>query len=209
MLCLASCGTQDKGRVNEFIPLGNGESLNIGLNESYTNWTDEETVEVYMDYVAYVTYSLNRVYWPSYNGPVPDNYFLASTGSSYYFYWSVETVEETQLLGNKTAKTEYTYSYLPYNEDNSIVVRTNAVTTYSYDYQGGFIEKEIEYIIDLNGYFISFDEVKESYPELANAAYTGNTSDKYYVKIDNSKDVYTDTNNFTNTYYYITVNSKH
>ena len=84
------------------------------------------------------------------------------------------------------------------------MLKTTAVTSYSCDYEGGFVDKDITYAIDLNGYFTSFEELAAEYPDLANYAYTGNTSDKYYVDTTTPTKTTTESRSYTDTYYYIT-----
>ena len=205
LLLATGCAEQVTGKVqgaSELIALPKNATLHVGYSKTFKNTVDETSSAVYLDYVKNITYSLKRTYY--YYDDVPENYFKVNGRDNYYYYWEKSVTTEQALLGNRTARTETVYSYLPYGDGESIMVKTTTVTTYSFDYEGGFIDKNIEYYTDLNGYFYSFDALKTEYPDLAAAAYTGNLSDKYYVDTKVRSVTETKKDEFSNTYYYIT-----
>lgn len=189
--------------ANELIALSKDATLHIGTSVAITNSILENTTDMYLTYTSHITYSLSLDYLYS-NEDIPDNYFQVSEGSRYYYHWDIYKVTDQALLGKRTEKTECTSSYLPYGDGESIMVKTTAVTSYLYDYNGGFVEKDITYDVDLNGYFTTFEELAIAYPDLAKYAYTGNTSDKYYVDTNTPTRTTTESRSYTDTYYYIT-----
>ena len=148
------------GRINKFTELENDEVLYVGANRRYMNYEDENTVEKLLTYTTKTKYELFRTY-NTYN-----------TGSvkygDYYYYWSKTTETDTVSLGKETTKNTYKYSYLTYGENENIVVKTTVTTEKSYDFTGGFIEKDSEIEIDLNGYFSSREDLKEKCVDLYN-----------------------------------------
>ena len=201
--CFVSCSNSAKhpSGANELIELSKDATLHIGSN-TFVNSVDEDVTDMYLTYTSNVTYILNRVYRSS-STNIPDGHIQAGEGSRYYYYWTTSTTTEQALLGKRTEKTTYTHSYLPYADGESVIVKTTAVKSYEYNYQGGFIDKEFTYTFDLNGYFESYEAMAATYPELAQLAYTGNTSDKYYVDTITPTSTTSDTEVFNNTYYYI------
>lgn len=209
LLGLSACGdTSNDALTNKFIVLGAGETLNIGTTMSVTNSVTETTEEYYLDYVSAVTYTLHREYWSSYYGTVPEGYYRESETSNYYLYWEKDVITSSAYMGNVTQKKECTYQYIPYAQSESIAVKRIVATSYSYDFAGGFIEKEILYNIDLNGYYESMEELERLHPDFAKMAYTGNTSDRYYVDTTIPKEIVVSEQSYSNTYYYITSNTK-
>ena len=189
--------------TSELVPLPKGATLHIGAQGEVTNTSQEVEEDVYLTVVSFVTCSLNRTYVnSSYN--VPDNYFRSSPTSNYYYHWSVSTITEEVLIGKRTTKTETIYEYLPYAEGESITVKSTTVTSYSYNYQGGFVEKPLEYTVDLNGYFNSLTDLRAANEDLADFINSENESNKYYVDTTTPTTTQTYTQNFTSTYYYIT-----
>ena len=148
------------GRINKFTELENDEVLYVGPSKRYMNHEDENTVENLLTYTTKTKYELFRSY---------NNY---NTGSvkygDYYYYWSKTTETDTVSLGKETTKNTYKYSYLTYGENENIVVKTTVTTEKSYDFTGGFIEKDSEIEIDLNGYFSSREDLKEKCVDLYN-----------------------------------------
>ncbi len=203
VICFSSCmsNNSSENKANQLIELPKDATLHIGNSVAITNTIHTTTEDVYLEYVSNVTYSLRRVYK---YGSVPDNYFQESAESRYYYYWDVSTTNEQMLLGQRTSTIENIYSYLPYADGESVMVKLTTKTSNSYTYTSAFIDKEITYNIDLNGYFSSIEDVKLALPDLANWAHVGNTSDRYYVNTDTSTKVASSTNTYTNTYYFIT-----
>ena len=78
------------------------------------------------------------------------------------------TETDTAQLGNVTIKNTYKYSYLPYGENENVVVKTTVTTEKSYDFVGGFIERDSIIELDLNGYFSDRADLKEKCLDLYN-----------------------------------------
>ena len=204
VMCFASCSTKDKKSGIEgaeaLVELPKGTTLCVG-GQMFINNVQETETDAYLTYTSKVVYSLNRVYLYSHEN-VPNGYFRASETSNYYYYWTKQEITEQALLGKKTVTIETKYSYLPCAEGEMVIVKTEKNTKTTCDYEGGLIEKDISYEIDLNGYFVSVDDMTTKIPDLAFAAYTGNESDKYYVDVTIPNTTTYSTNTYTNTYYY-------
>ncbi|MBQ4510933.1 MAG: hypothetical protein II984_09425 [Clostridia bacterium] len=148
------------GRINKFTELENDEVLYVGANRRYMNYEDENTVENLLTYTTKTKYELLRTYNDYNTGSVKYG--------EYYYYWRKTTETDTVSLGKETTKNTYKYSYLTYGENENIVVKTTVTTEKSYDFNGGFIEKDSEIEIDLNGYFSSREDLKEKCVDLYN-----------------------------------------
>lgn len=208
VLMLTSCFKNDDGQyvkieyVNELTDLLKGETLHVG-NRTFVNSIDSQNYEAYINCVSTIVYSLNRTYHSPYVS-VPNGYVRVSENSNYYYYWTSTTFTDEVYIGDYTVETRTMYSYLPYADGESVMVKTTTETSYIYDYEGGFLSRNIEYQYDFNGYFTSYREMMEEYPELADFAYAGNTSDKYYVDANTPATITTSKSTYENTYYYIT-----
>lgn len=206
IFCFVSCSKENNNIIgtNALVKLPKDATLHIGTGETFVNYFDESQEEVYLTYVSHITYKLNRtrMYYSSDN--IPNNYVPTYEGSRYYYYWTIEKETTQELLGKRTITSEITYSYLPYADGECVMVKKTTVASYSYNYQGGFVDKAISYTIDLNGYFNNYEEMAAAYPDLGALAYIGNTSDRYYVDTTPLSRTTTSKDEFSNTYYYIT-----
>lgn len=188
---IVACGSH-----KEFVELGADKVLVIGnTGERFMNHISENETVSTLTYALSVTHTLHR-----------SSYSYSTNGSyvqhdGYYYYWDTETQYETEELGKKTTKNTFTYSYLPYGDDENIAVKTTVLTEVSYDYSGGWIEKNVNVSTDLNGYFSSFAILKAACPELAEMIDVSTTR-KYYVDVTTPKSIYND-ETYYNTYYYI------
>ena len=194
-LCFASCSSNggSSSSSNHLIALADNEVLNVG-NNSFMNYEDEtETVQT-LTVTLSVTYTLNRSYYESYSDAVYYN--------GYYYYWTIENTTETQTLGKATTKNVYTYSYLPYGENEKVLVKTTTARQTTYDYEGGWVEKPITVDTNLNGYFASFSKLESDCPDLAKTVKEAPTSKKYYVDVT-TPDSTTSSKNFYDTYFYV------
>ena len=189
VFALASCA-----KSNEFIALDKDEVLVIGNDQkSFMNYEDETEEISTLNYTLSVTYTLQRYSYQRYGDEV---YY-----KNYYYRWNTETCQETEMLGTKTVKQSYTYSYLPYGEDEKIVVKATVSTNTSYDYEGGWVEKPVEVIINLNGYFSDISAIQTNCPELAEIISLESTR-KYYIDTTTPDEI-SSSKEFYNTYYYI------
>lgn len=191
-LSLVSCN-QSTGSQNSFIALGNDEVLTVGDNNTRFMNYEDETVEVKeLTYTLKVKHTLRRTsYYDS-------DYVLYK---GYYYYWETDVQTETQELGKKTTQRIYQYEYLPYIENENILVKCTVTTKTSFDYEGGWIEKTADVKTSLNGYFASFEALKKECPELADKIDTTSTNN-YYIDVTVPDKITTSTD-FYDTYYYI------
>jgi hypothetical protein len=195
LMSLISCGADGPIPNNTFISLSNDEILYIGQNGGhFMNYEDKNVTIDKLNYVYAEEYTLWRNYSPS-------SYYDYVEYEGYYYYWSKQTTNETVELGERTMTTIFSYSYLPYLENEGVDVKVTAKTTVSFDYEGGWIEKDTAVDINLNGYFESFEALKTACPELAKKINT-TTTRKYYVDVTIPDNIETE-HNFYNTYYYI------
>ena len=204
LFTLTSCtglnNNTDNEGTNELIALPKDATLTVGT-KTFVNNTKATETDVYLTYTQTVIYRLNMSY---YSQNAPEGYFPVSEGSYAYYYWQKQTITQEQLMGKQVIVTDTTYEYLPYSGGESIMVKTNIKQSHMFDFEGGFIEKPIEYQIDLNGYFTSVEQATASHPDLMAAANTGNIADKYYVDTVIPQTQTSSTSTFDNTYYYIT-----
>ena len=190
--CFVSCQTP-----NQLIRLNNDEVLIVGNNVGiFKNYVDTNELIQYINYTVSVTHKLNRSTYSSNTNSV--------LFGGYYYYWSTTETEETETLGTATIKTTYTYEYLPYSENEQILVKTIVKTEYSYPYEGGWIEKPVEVFINLNGYFSDFADLQSKCPELAQKIDTNQTR-KYYVDTSTPATI-TSSERFYDNYFYIESN---
>ena len=195
LMSLISCGADDPVPNNTFISLSNDEILYIGQNSGrFMNYEDENVTIDKLNYVYAEEYTL----WRSYS---PSSYYDYVEYEGYYYYWNKYTTNENVELGERTTTTNYSYSYLPYLENEGVDIKVTAKTTVSFDYEGGWIEKDVTVDIDLNGYFESFEALKTACPELAKKIDT-TTTRKYYVDVTIPDNIATE-HNFYDKYYYI------
>lgn len=192
--CFAACAMSDtSSSSNRLVFLDDNEVLNVG-NRSFMNYEDEnETIQT-LTYVNSVTYTLNRSYYENSSDSV---YY-----GGYYYYWTTANSSETLTLGKATTKTVYTYAYLPYGENEKILVKSTVATKTSYDYDGGWIEKPVAVETVLNGYFTSFTKLASACPELAQKVNEAATAKKYYIDVS-TPDTISSSENFYDTYFYI------
>ena len=135
-----------------------------------------ETVST-LEYVTSATYTLKRT----------SSYYSLSGSyvyyNDYYYYWDSNIQTETVELGTKTTTRTINYSYIPYQEDRGVLIIQKTAYKTSYDYSGGWIEKDVDVTVNVNrGYFKSFEELTNLCPELA-ALIDVSTPRKYYIDV--------------------------
>ena len=190
---LAACSKDETNVPQQFKPIGE-KTLFVGSSEHFTNLKDEIEEKQYLAYLTDITYTLYRT---SYN----------QTGDAvlvdgYYYYWDSTPIYDEHYLGTCKTTTTTTYSYLTFGEKHeNVTVKMKRVTEKSYDYQSGFINKPFTHTTYLNGYFTSFDKLKEASPVLA-AQIDTSGSKKYYVDTTYPTRTTTNTQSYTNTYFY-------
>ena len=196
VLCLGACTSSATSSKNKFVALEDDEILVVGsASKPFMNYENEQETIRTLSYTVSVTYTLQRSYhdYGYQNDAVLYN--------NYYYYWSVDTQSATQELGTETVKKVYQYFYLPYGESENVVVKSVVRTQVSYDYDGGWVEKDVKVNTDLGGYFATFESLKAQCPELAEKIDV-NTTRKYYVDTTTPDHVSTD-EKFYDSYYYI------
>ena len=193
VLLLATATGCTKKETNSFIDLKKKQSLFVGADNSFVNSEITTTTESSLTYTLSVAYTLRRA-----------TYFVENSVSyqSYYYYWEVGEVTDNQILGNKTVTTSTTYSYLPYGEDENIMVKAKTEVKTEYSYKGGWVEKSFAYQTNLNGYFSSFSTLENFCPELADNIDTSGTK-KYYIDVTTPTATYINVEDFKATYYYL------
>lgn len=196
LLSLASCDSgSDMESANRFIALKDDEVLTVGTNQDvFMNYEDEREENKQLTYTLSVTYTLNRT---SYENGYYDSVYY----NGYYYYWTSDKQTETEELGKQTTKTVYTYEYLPFGENEKVLVKTTVLTKVSCDYKGGWFEKTHEATLKLNGYFNSFDQLKNDCPLLADKIDISG-KEKLYVDVT-IPDRITSYEEFYEIYYYI------
>ncbi len=193
ILPLFSC-TNDIETNNTFTRLKDNEVLTAN-NSRYMNLeTETETIQE-LEYIISVSYTLYR-----------SSYSPSSTNTSiyyngYYYYWIASSITEKEQLGLQTVKSTTVYEYLPLVESESVVIRSITKTETTFDYKGGWIEKDVEVKTNLSGFFSSFDILKTDCPELAELIDTDNTR-KYYIDVTVPDNI-TYNSHQINSYYYI------
>lgn len=196
--CLFACNDDGSTStpVKTFTALANDETLHIGTRTPLINMTSTDTQEMYFSYVIDYVYTLHRTSY-SYSN---ENYI---SYGGYYYYWTTTSTSTEAYLGTKTTVTTVSYSYLPYAQDECIAVKYTTLTETSFNYQGGFFNRNFNYNLVLNDYFLSYNDLKEQVPELANQIDVSK-SKRYYVDtvVPTQKSVSTQT--YTDTYFYIT-----
>lgn len=187
---------KDKTETNSFTDLKKDEALFVGTEDTFVNLENTKKETVSLSYTVSVKYSLVRSSYEHSN---------AIEYEGYYYYWNTAETTDEAILGNKTTTTTLTHSYLPYGQDENIVVRSETKTTTSYDYKGGWIEKDFSYELNLNNYFSNFAALKTACPELASKIDVSGKK-KYYVDVTTPEKTYVQMETFESTYYYILEN---
>ena len=190
---LVSCNSKKMETKNKFTRLGDAEILTIGTTGTRFMNYEKETVTVKeLTYTLAVTYTLHKATY---------DYGESVLYGGYYYYWTTSNQTETQELGKQTTKKTYIYEYLPYKENENVAVKTNVLTKVSFDYEGGWIEKNVDVTTILNGYFDSFEALKLACPQIAELIDTKPTR-KYYVDVT-VPDNLVSSEEFYDSYYYI------
>ena len=191
-LLLVGC-SKSSGSKSTFKELKDDETLFVGENNRFKNNVTVDEGNVYAEYVAYITYTLSRTTYQ-----YGDNDVLYE---GYYYHWNANQTQDSSLLGVRKITTTTTYEYMPYTEDEFVVVRTKTVTQSEYTYQSGLktFDRTVEYV--LNGYFTNIEALRTSSEALYNKI-DHSTSSKQYIVATPRTITQTQTQNY-NTYYFI------
>ena len=156
--CLVACNDSTPTSKNQFISLKDNEVLVVGNSAGRFMNYESSTEEVKtLTHTLSVEYTLNR---SSYSYSEDYVYY-----DGYYYHWSTSSKTETETLGTATTKTVYSRSYLPYGENENILVRTTVYTNTTYSYKGGWVNKDVTVDTDLRGYFSSLSDLEEKCPD--------------------------------------------
>jgi hypothetical protein len=157
------------------------------------NYENETVTDKYVTYTNSVTYTLRRSYSSSATNSVYYN--------GYYYYWDTQSTSQEKKLGKQTVTTVYSYQYLPYGENEEILVKSTVYTHTAFDYDGGWLDFSREVKTNLSNLFESFDDLEKKCPDLAKLIDTS-TTQKIFVDIV-VPDVTTSQETYYSTYYYI------
>ena len=198
LLCVCSVfafSACSDAKTNSFISLKDDQTLFIGSDKMLKNHQDTLVTDKYLTYEKDVTYTLYR----SSNFVNNDSVYY----QGYYYYWSTNIVREEEYLGKEEVNTIYNVSYLPYGEDDqNLVVKITAKRITSYNYEGGYIEKSRNCVVNLNSYFNSFEDLKTKCNDIA-VKIDNSNSKKYYVDVTVPNETEAYQQEFISTYFYI------
>ena len=194
-----------KNNTNKPITLANNQCLVIGATR-YVNKEITTTETITKTVPLTKTYTLLRsssssstVYNPITGGDFTPNYVKCSDG--YYYYW-ITTEKTTEIEIAKLQTTTITeYSYLPYKQNESVLLLTKTTTKKKHIGQTGWQQQNFTYTINFNGYSTSMDDLTTFSAELAFLIDTSGVT-KYYLSPD-IPDSETYSQNTFDTYYYI------
>jgi uncharacterized protein YcfL len=190
MIFLFGCSNTS---LREYKNLSSEQVLVLTTGERYANNTTMVESESYLTKVIARTYTLYRSF----------NQTGATGEVQYQNYWyriNVIQTTDQELLGKQIITVDTYYAYLIYTENESLSVKKTTVTQTSFDYNGGWIEREYQKVINLNSYFANEAALSSAIPELATQIDSDNI-EKYYVDIT-SPTITAVTYQQINTFYY-------
>ena len=195
---LTACSNTSSG-ANKFIELKDSEHIKVGsVKQPFMNYESRDESIGTLTYVVSATYTLRRT-TSSYSLPA-----LYVSYEGYYYYWESDVRNDTIELGTITTTKLTKYSYLPYSENENVIIKKTQTTKTSYDYSGGWIEKPASVTINLSGYFNNFADLREECPALASLI-DATENRKYYVDTYTPEQIQS-TEQFYDSYYYIEKN---
>ena len=192
MFMLSGCkDKKDEDLVSKFSLLQQGQTLNVGTSNKFTNNQYSTTQNYYLEYAKSATAVLEKV---------SSSYSNSFHYDGNYYRWNITKVTDNMLLGTKTVTTIRTYEYLTFGEDKNIVVRLTTQTDTSYDFSAKEYEKACDVSYNLGSYFSSIQDLKEKAPHLYDAL-TVRESNKYYIETPKTTYSYTE-DTYKDTYFY-------
>lgn len=196
-LTLGCSKTNDSDNIPALTELTSNQVLVIGT-ESFRNYEDITSSKSYLTQIIHYNYELLRT----------SNVYTSSNKyvfyNNYYYYWNITPTTQDYLLGNKTVSTSYKYSYIIYEDDVSLLLKTETIKKETFDYTSKWIDLPFNYYLDLNGYFASLNDLEIKCPDLLNLIDVDGTK-KYYVDADSPVNVSKTTQKYSNTYYIETI----
>ena len=187
---------KEEDSLKRFTELGNNDMLCVEDQYYYTNYQESTTEAYELTYTAFITLTLQRDLNKPYN-------YNSVYYNNYYYYWVPTTQQNTITLGNITTFTIHTHSYLIYNEDKDIVVKSTTMTTEVADFETNtIVEKTPVVAHKLNSWFTSFEALSALASDLAAIARSYETPSKHFVPSLNGPEYNYTTRTFTDTYYY-------
>lgn len=196
MFILSGCSKdkEDSDLVPKFCLLQQGQTLNVGTSNKFTNSQYTTTENYYLEYVKSATATL---YIKS---------SIYETGPTFYYNgqhycWSIRDENtENLLLGNKIETITTTYEYLTYGENKNVIIRKTIKTDTSYDFSMGEYEKPCQITYNLGGFFESIQDLKEKAPHIYEGLIVSKNN-KYYIEEPKTTYSYSE-NDYQNTYFY-------
>lgn len=201
LLCgclVAGCSKNDiEENYRTYQKLSKDMVLDVG-GEKFSNTAETIDTREHVDYLKNKIYRLNR-----------DTYRVTNSVAynGYYYYWSVENVYESLLLGTKTVTTTKDISYIIYGEEENISVKTKITETTKYSYESTILEKNFSSTFDFNGYFASLDEIKQLCPELLDGVEIQGIN-IYPVNAKEKTEIFYEDNNYSEFYYFEEIDDK-
>lgn len=190
VVCLVGCSNRN---FREYKELPKDKVLVLANGDRMANNTTTVISQSYLTKAVSRNYTLLRSSFKT--GAVGEVQY-----QNYWYRINVTQVTDQELLGKQTVTVNTSYAYLIYTEDESLSVKTTIVTSTSFDYKGGWVEREYEKIVNLNDYFATETELYSAIPEFRSQIDSDNI-EKYYLDI--TVPTTTETNyQQINTFYY-------
>ncbi|MBO5743418.1 MAG: hypothetical protein J6R68_03960 [Clostridia bacterium] len=187
---------REDNSIKKPVALANDECLVVGEHRFINNEITNRTI-VKETLILKNVYTLRRQNYEPYSGID----FVKI--NEYYYYWETTTTTTEIEIGTLVTTTKTKYSYLPYKENQEILVMREATESKEYyeNVEGGWKSNTFQYEIKLSGFYASFNTLKEAQPALAELINTTGV-EKYYVETEFPNRI-TNTSESFNTYYYI------
>ncbi|MDY0276771.1 MAG: hypothetical protein RBQ97_01665 [Acholeplasma sp.] len=182
-------GCTKKG-PREYTELAKDKVIVLADGTRYVNTVVEDTQEYYLQKVEKRTYTLIR-------NNVEQGLQAEFKHGEYWYHLETSDIHTSELLGNHTVKVETVYSYVIYTKDESISIKVRTERNPSFDFTGGWLEREYKKEVKLNGYFTSESALIEAIPNFKDLI---KSSEKYFVDTTNVNTV--SINLITNNQYY-------
>ncbi len=191
---LFSCGRTTTTK-NQLTALNDNELLYVdGRALPFVNASNKTETITNLSYTESVTYTLSRTAYSGYSNSI--------LYDGYYYYWSTNENTVSEKIGTKTTETTTLYSYMPYAQDISVVVKAENFIKASYDYEGGWITKHADISYNLGSYFTDINDLKTKSLDLYNLI-NHETERKYYIDTKSNNEYISSSVNTYNGYFYI------
>lgn len=192
--CTAAKAAKNDSGFREYVKLPTDKILVTGSGERLANTTSTFSTQSYITKIVSMTYTLQRSYYQS---GVQNEFQYGD----YWYRLNISQVTDQELLGTQTIKTDTSYEYLIYTENEALSIKKTTVTSTSFDYEGGWIEREYIKNVELNGYFLNQAELFDAIPQFKAMIGTKNTQ-KYYIDVTVPVTTNVTYNNVNDFYYF-------